>query len=72
MASVETLAEQMMEHGADRTSLVIGFGGVVLLFSEKLAAYFSTSGDNTELSGMVLIMARRTLQRCLYGNVLIN
>jgi 3-dehydroquinate synthase len=41
MASVETLAEQMMDQGADRTSLVIGFGGgIVTDISGFLAAVF--------------------------------
>ncbi len=41
MAVVETLAEQMMERGADRTSLVIGFGGgIVTDISGFLAAVF--------------------------------
>jgi 3-dehydroquinate synthase len=41
MASVEVLAEQMMERGADRTSLVIGFGGgIVTDVSGFLAAVF--------------------------------
>src|SRR5258708_30676612 len=30
LAEVDTLAEQMVEKGADRSRLVIGFGGVVL------------------------------------------
>jgi 3-dehydroquinate synthase len=38
---VETLAEQMMEHGADKTSLVIGFGGgIVADVSGFLASIF--------------------------------
>jgi 3-dehydroquinate synthase len=41
MAVVETLAEQMMALGADRTSLVIGFGGgIVTDLSGFLAAVF--------------------------------
>ena len=40
-ASVEKLAEQMIEHGADRTSIVIGFGGgIVTDVSGFLAAIF--------------------------------
>jgi 3-dehydroquinate synthase len=38
---VETLAEKMMEHGADKTSLVIGFGGgIVADVSGFLASIF--------------------------------
>ena len=41
ISHVETLAEQMMEQGADRTSLVIGFGGgIVTDISGFLAAIF--------------------------------
>ena len=40
-AQVETLAEQMLERGADRTSIVIGFGGgIVTDVSGFLAAIF--------------------------------
>lgn len=40
-AQVEALAEQMVEHGADRSSLVIGFGGgIVTDVSGFLAAIF--------------------------------
>jgi 3-dehydroquinate synthase len=41
ISHVEALAEEMMEHGADRTSLVIGFGGgIVTDISGFLAAIF--------------------------------
>ena len=41
ISHVEALAEQMMQHGADRTSLVIGFGGgIVTDISGFLAAIF--------------------------------
>ena len=41
LASVEALAEQMMDRGADRTSVVIGFGGgIVTDVSGFLAAIF--------------------------------
>jgi 3-dehydroquinate synthase len=41
ISHVEALAEQMMEHGADRTSLVVGFGGgIVTDISGFLAAIF--------------------------------
>jgi len=41
LSHVEALAEQMMEQGADRTSLVIGFGGgIVTDISGFLAAVF--------------------------------
>jgi 3-dehydroquinate synthase len=41
LSSVESLAEQMLERGADRTSLVIGFGGgIVTDVSGFLAAIF--------------------------------
>ena len=41
ISHVEALAEQMMMHGADRTSLVIGFGGgIVTDISGFLAAIF--------------------------------
>jgi|ERR1700761_1251692 len=41
LATVEKLADQMMEHGADRTSVVIGFGGgVVTDVAGFLAAIF--------------------------------
>jgi len=41
LSHVEALAEQMMEQGADRTSLVIGFGGgIVTDISGFLAAIF--------------------------------
>jgi 3-dehydroquinate synthase len=41
LASVERLAEQMLERGADRTSVVIGFGGgIVTDVSGFLAAIF--------------------------------
>ena len=41
LSSVESLAEQMVDRGADRTSLVIGFGGgIVTDVSGFLAAIF--------------------------------
>ncbi len=41
LASLERLAEQMVEHGADRTSMMIGFGGgIVTDLSGFLAAVF--------------------------------
>jgi 3-dehydroquinate synthase len=41
LASLERLAEQMVDHGADRTSMVIGFGGgIVTDISGFLAAVF--------------------------------
>ena len=41
LASVETLADQMLDRGADRTSVVIGFGGgIVTDVSGFLAAIF--------------------------------
>jgi 3-dehydroquinate synthase len=41
LASLEILAEQMVKHGADRTSVVIGFGGgIVTDVSGFLAAVF--------------------------------
>jgi len=35
--------------------LVIGFGGVILLFAEKIAAVMSANGSTVELGGMVLL-----------------
>ena len=41
LSSVEALADQMLEHGADRTSVVIGFGGgIVTDVSGFVAAIF--------------------------------
>ncbi len=36
--------------------LIIGFGGVILLFSEQLVHSFSTAGRHPELGGMVILI----------------
>jgi len=36
--------------------LIIGFAGVILLFSEKLVRAFSADGNRTEISSMVLLL----------------
>jgi drug/metabolite transporter (DMT)-like permease len=36
--------------------LIIGFAGVILLFSEKLITAFSTDGNRAELGGMALLL----------------
>lgn len=40
---------------ATLAGLIIGFGGVLLLFAEKIEAIFSNTGSHVELGGMLMI-----------------
>lgn len=47
---------QNLHSKATVAGLIIGFAGVVLLFSEKIFSVLSTVGHNTELGGMALLI----------------